>query len=48
MHERDYTTSFTVAQRPEQVFEAINNPRGWWSENIQGSTDDAPRDVWAA
>jgi hypothetical protein len=36
---KDYTASFTVDQTPEEVFNAINNIRGWWSENIEGSTD---------
>ncbi|NOT99363.1 MAG: SRPBCC domain-containing protein [Sideroxydans sp.] len=36
---QSYTTVFTVDQTPQQVFAAINNVRGWWSENIQGSTD---------
>lgn len=35
----NYTTSFTVAQTPETVFDAINNVRGWWSENVDGRTD---------
>jgi len=39
MNDQNYTTAFTVDQTPEEVFAAINNPRGWWSEEIEGSTD---------
>ena len=39
MKVQDYTTSFLVTQSPEQVFKAINNVRGWWSEQIEGRTD---------
>jgi len=35
----DFSTGFSVDQSPEAVFNAINNVRGWWSENIEGSTD---------
>jgi len=35
----NYTTSFTVDQPAEAVFAAINNPRAWWSESIEGVTD---------
>jgi uncharacterized protein YndB with AHSA1/START domain len=35
----DYTKTFLVDQTPEQVFAAINDVRGWWSEDIEGDTD---------
>jgi len=34
----NFTTRISVDQSPEEAFAAINNPRGWWSENIEGST----------
>lgn len=39
MENQDYTTSFAVDQTPQEVYEAINNVRGWWSEQIDGSTN---------
>ena len=36
---QNYTTSLTVDQSPEEVYAAIVNPRGWWSESIEGVTD---------
>jgi hypothetical protein len=39
LSDQNYSTSFTVDQSPEEVFAAVTNVRGWWSENIEGSTD---------
>lgn len=36
----DYTVHITVEATPRQVFQAVNNVRGWWSENIDGKTDE--------
>ena len=33
-----YTTSFTVDRTPAEVFAAVTNVRGWWSEEIEGGT----------
>ncbi len=35
----DFTTSFLVDQSPEAVFKAAGNVRGWWSESVEGNTD---------
>jgi Activator of Hsp90 ATPase homolog 1-like protein len=39
MNTSDFTTTVLVDQTPEAAFHAINNVRGWWSEEIEGSTD---------
>ena len=38
MNDQDYTTTISVDRTPEEVFDAINDVRGWWSEDIEGST----------
>lgn len=38
MKTQDFNTSFSVDQTPNEVFNAVNNVRGWWSERIDGGT----------
>ena len=35
----DFTTSFAVERTPQEVFDAINDVRGWWGE-VDGKTDE--------
>ena len=39
MATKDFTTTVVTDATPEEVFNAVNNVRGWWSENIDGDTD---------
>jgi len=39
MKTSDFSTAILVNQTPEEAFNAINNVRGWWSEEIEGDTD---------
>jgi uncharacterized protein YndB with AHSA1/START domain len=35
---QDFSTTFSVDRSPADVFAAVTNPRGWWSEEIEGGT----------
>ncbi|MDT0156208.1 SRPBCC domain-containing protein [Microbacterium sp. ARD32] len=35
----DYTFSYEVPQSPREVYDAVVDVRGWWSQRITGDTD---------
>ena len=39
MTNSDFTTTIVVDQTPGEVFNAVNNVKGWWQGEIQGTTD---------
>ncbi len=39
MTTQNFAVAFSVDQSPQEVFDAINNARGWWSGEIEGETD---------
>ena len=40
MTQQNYTATILVDESPKEAFDAIRNVRGWWSEEITGSTEE--------
>jgi hypothetical protein len=38
MENQSFTASYLVDQSPREVFDAFNNVRAWWTENLEGNT----------
>jgi hypothetical protein len=38
-HRQSYGTTLVVDRPPQEVFDAINNVRDWWSQEVVGVTD---------
>ena len=39
MQNQNFSLSFLVDQTPKEVFDAVNNVRGWWSEALEGNSE---------
>jgi hypothetical protein len=37
---QDFTATFSVDRTPKDVFDAINNVRGWWGEDVEGNNNN--------
>jgi hypothetical protein len=37
-NQNSYTTTILVDQTPREVFDAVNNVRGWWNKKSRGSS----------
>jgi uncharacterized protein YndB with AHSA1/START domain len=40
MTDHSFTTTLQLAAEPHAVFEAVNDPRAWWSAGLEGVTDE--------
>lgn len=40
MTDKSFAVSFTVSKSPQEVFDAINDVSGWWSQEVVGNTTE--------
>jgi len=45
MDNQNFTTTIMVDQSPAEVFDAVKNPKKWWSSDIAGNTENVD-DKW--
>jgi uncharacterized protein YndB with AHSA1/START domain len=38
--QQSYTTTVTIDRSPSEVYDAVNDVRGWWSQQVEGRTDE--------
>lgn len=39
MQDQNFTISFLADQSPKEAFNAINDVRGWWKQDLKGNTE---------
>jgi hypothetical protein len=39
VQKQDFINTFSVHRTPQEAFKAITNVRGWWSQEVEGVTD---------
>lgn len=45
MENQNFTTFILVEQSPAEAFKAVNNPKAWWTDGIEGNPEKL-NDVW--